>query len=305
MQLPNNVFPSSLSGNGGGIASFLNPLLSKIGQTYSDKMNRDLDQKLLDFRDQVSQLTTETFPEVSFGSPNITGMGSYQKDLLDNEFYSGKDQFGNLFGGTIEDFETSQPYQQGQMYQYEGDGSDLLRPNIIDLEFVPDFKVEGPSSPGSIDLSGSLAPINNLGNVFKGLGLSDSNTSATPFQNLADVARTRDENDPFKQSDIYKDFIKSTEGKVYTSAVQPYTAADGRFFDNTRGEGEAYDRYLKSLDPNNSVEATQYNADIGVNRQNLLNVNDREDEFLVAPPAISPIFRGLGSVLTSPRKFQV
>lgn len=298
MQLPNNVFPSSLSGNGGGIASFLDPLLSKIGQTYSDKMNRELDQKLMDFRDQISQLTTETFPEVSFGSPNITGMGSYQKDLLDNEFYSGKDQFGNLFGGTIEDFETTQPPPQGQMSQYEGDGSDLLRPNIIN-------KVEGPSSPGSIDLSGSLAPINNLGNVFKGLGLSDSNTSATPFQNLADVARTRDENDPFKQSDIYKDFIKSTEGKVYTSAVQPYTAADGRFFDNTRGEGEAYDRYLKSLDPNNPVEATQYNADIGVNRQNLLNVNDREDEFLVAPPAISPIFRGLGSVLTSPRKFQV
>ena len=294
MQLPNNVFPSSLSGNGGGIASFLDPLLSKIGQTYSDKMNRDLDQKLMDFRDQVSQLTTETFPEVSFGSPNITGMGSYQKDLLDNVFHSGKDQFGNLFGGTIEDFETSQPFDFGQSIA----GSGPLPTNIIN-------KVEGPSSPGSIDLSGSLAPINNLGNVFKGLGLSDSNTSATPFQNLADVARTRDENDPFKQSDIYKDFIKSTEGKVYTSAVQPYTAADGRFFDNTRGEGEAYDRYLKSLDPNNSVEATQYNADIGVNRQNLLNVNDREDEFLVAPPAISPIFRGLGSVLTSPRKFQV
>lgn len=294
MQLPNNVFPSSLSGNGGGIASFLDPLLSKIGQTYSDKMNRELDQKLMDFRDQVSQLTTETFPEVSFGSPNITGMGSYQKDLLDNEFYSGKDQFGNLFGGTIEGLETTQPFDFG--FSIAGSGPPPT--NIIN-------KVEGPSSPGSIDLSGSLAPINNLGNVFKGLGLSDSNTSATPFQNLADVARTRDENDPFKQSDIYKDFIKSTEGKVYTSAVQPYTAADGRFFDNTRGEGEAYDRYLKSLDPNNPVEATQYNADIGVNRQNLLNVNDREDEFLVAPPAISPIFRGLGSVLTSPRKFQV
>lgn len=49
----------------------------------------------------------------------------------------------------------------------------------------------------------------------------------------------------FKQSDIYKDFIKGTEGKVYTSAVQPYTAADGRFFDNTRGEGTAYDEFLK------------------------------------------------------------
>ena len=49
----------------------------------------------------------------------------------------------------------------------------------------------------------------------------------------------------FKQSDIYKDLIKGTEGKVYTSAVQPYTAADGRFFDNTRGEGTAYDEFLK------------------------------------------------------------
>jgi len=73
--------------------------------------------------------------------------------------------------------------------------------------------------------------------AFKGIG---SLGTGLPLGNGTDS------NDPFKQSDIYKDFIKGTEGKVYTGAVQPYTAADGRFFDNTRGEGTAYDEFLKT-----------------------------------------------------------
>ena len=130
-----------------------------------------------------------------------------------------------------------------------------------------------------------------------------------------------DSNDPFKQSDIYKDFIKGTEGKVYTSAVQPYTAADGRFFDNTRGEGTAYDEFLKTnsrdelgfssympfpisfpptddplFDPFNinsfpgdksirKQDAPQYNPDIGRPPPTLLPVPKREEVTMAAPPS--------------------
>ena len=121
-----------------------------------------------------------------------------------------------------------------------------------------------------------------------------------------------DSNDPFKQSDIYKDFIKGTEGKVYTSAVQPYTAADGRFFDNTRGEGTAYDEFLKTnsrdelgfssytpdLDGSFGKRypgvydldlfgnsAPQYNPDIGRSPPTFLPVPKREEATVAAPPS--------------------
>ena len=116
----------------------------------------------------------------------------------------------------------------------------------------------------------------------------------------------------FKQSDIYKDFIKGTEGKVYTSAVQPYTAADGRFFDNTRGEGTAYDEFLKrnsrdelgfssyTPDLDGSFgkrypevydldlfgnSAPQYNPDIGRPPPTLLPAPKREEVTMAPPPS--------------------
>ena len=57
-----NIF----QGGRGGIDSFLSPLINKIGMTYQNQMRDDLDQRLNDFKSQVGQLTTETFPEVSF-----------------------------------------------------------------------------------------------------------------------------------------------------------------------------------------------------------------------------------------------
>ena len=59
-----NIF----QGGRGGIDSFLSPLINKIGMTYQNQMRDDLDQRLNDFKSQVGQLTTETFPEVSFES---------------------------------------------------------------------------------------------------------------------------------------------------------------------------------------------------------------------------------------------
>ena len=47
---------------------WMTKLINKIGMTYQDQTNEELQQRLDSFKDQVSQLTTETFPEVSFDS---------------------------------------------------------------------------------------------------------------------------------------------------------------------------------------------------------------------------------------------
>ena len=159
--------------------------------------------------------------------------------------------------------------------------------------------------PSLGDSSGASKGIGSLGTGI-GSGIA-----------LGDQSEQLNSNDEFKQSDIYKDFIKGTEGKVYTSAVQPYTAADGRFFDNTRGEGTAYDEFLKTnsrdelgfssympfssfpssfpptddplFDPFNinslrgKQDAPQYNPDIGRPPPSLLPVPKREEVTMAAP----------------------
>ena len=62
------MYSNIFQGGRGGIDSFLTPLINKIGMTYQNQMREDLDQRLNDFKSQVGQLTTETFPEVSFES---------------------------------------------------------------------------------------------------------------------------------------------------------------------------------------------------------------------------------------------
>jgi len=64
---PGFPFPSNPFGRGGGgIGSFLTPLIDKIGMTYQSQTNDDLQQRLDNYKQQVEQLTTDTFPEVSF-----------------------------------------------------------------------------------------------------------------------------------------------------------------------------------------------------------------------------------------------
>ena len=70
------------SSNRGGIGSFLTPLINKIGMTYQDQTNEELQQRLDSFKDQVSQLTTETFPEVSFDS-NSSGFSRNPFSAID------------------------------------------------------------------------------------------------------------------------------------------------------------------------------------------------------------------------------
>ena len=160
--------PDIFRGGRGGIDSFLSPLINKIGMTYRDQMNDDLDQRLNDFKSQVGQLTTETFPEVSFESnmnvnPFINFKGTQvARPLLppaQTTEYRPPNLFPMIPGGE-------------EFVKKQNELANALRPNVFTQGgggFASDFGRNQSSPFGKAASTAAMSSAFGIGNLFAGL----------------------------------------------------------------------------------------------------------------------------------------
>ena len=165
------MYSNIFQGGRGGIDSFLSPLINKIGMTLQNQKNIDLDQRLNDFKSQVGQLTTETFPEVSFESnmnvnPSIRPMQpkgtqvarpfppSYAPAIPNPDF-----MFPMIPGGE-------------QLVKEQNELANVFRPNVLTQGgggFASDFGRNPPSPFGPAASTAAMSSAFGIGNLFAGL----------------------------------------------------------------------------------------------------------------------------------------
>ena len=160
--------PDIFRGGRGGIDSFLSPLINKIGMTYQNQMREDLDQRLNDFKSQVGQLTTETFPEVSFESnmnvnPFINFKGTQvARPLLppaQTTEYRPPNLFPMIPGGE-------------ELVKEQNELANAFRPNVFTQGgggFASDFGSNPPSPFGKAANTAAMSSAFGIGNLFAGL----------------------------------------------------------------------------------------------------------------------------------------
>ena len=163
--------PDIFRGGRGGIDSFLSPLINKIGMTYRDQMNDDLDQRLNDFKSQVGQLTTETFPEVSFESnmnvnpfirpmqPKGTQVARPFPPPVQTTEYRPPNLFPMIPSGE-------------QLVKEQNELANVFRPNVLTQGgggFASDFGRNPPSPFGKEANTDAMSSAFGIGNLFAGL----------------------------------------------------------------------------------------------------------------------------------------
>ena len=162
--------PDIFRGGRGGIDSFLSPLINKIGMTYRDQMNDDLDQRLNDFKSQVGQLTTETFPEVSFESnmnvnpfirpmqPKGTQVARPFPPPVQTTEYRPPNLFPMIPGGE-------------QLVKEQNELANVFRPNVLtqDMNSASSFGRNPPSPFGQAPSTAAMSSAFGIGNLFAGL----------------------------------------------------------------------------------------------------------------------------------------
>ena len=163
--------PDIFRGGRGGIDSFLSPLINKIGMTYQNQMREDLDQRLNDFKSQVGQLTTETFPEVSFESnmnvnpfirpmqPKGTQVARPLLPPAQTTEYRPPNLFPMIPGGE-------------ELVKEQNELANVFRPNVFTQGgggFASDFGRNPPSPFGKATNTAAMSSAFGIGNLFAGL----------------------------------------------------------------------------------------------------------------------------------------
>ena len=165
------MYSNIFQGGRGGIDSFLSPLINKIGMTYQNQMREDLDQRLNDFKSQVGQLTTETFPEVSFESnmnvnpfirpmqPKGTQVARPLLPPAQTTEYRPPNLFPMIPGGE-------------ELVKEQNELANAFRPNVFTQGgggFASDFGRNPPSPFGKATNTAAMSSAFGIGNLFAGL----------------------------------------------------------------------------------------------------------------------------------------
>ena len=162
--------PNIFRGGRGGIDSFLSPLINKIGMTYQNQMREDLDQRLNDFKSQVGQLTTETFPEVSFES-NMN-VNPFIRPMQPKGTQVAR-PFSPPIAPAIPNTDFMFPMIPGgeELVKKQNELANAFRPNVLtqDMNSASSFGRNPPSPFGPAASTAAMSSAFGIGNLFAGL----------------------------------------------------------------------------------------------------------------------------------------